>query len=173
MTLSEDSRARMASPNYVHFKILMWNEHVESKVIERLKELPDLCGGRAINVQVMDYYEVQLVLKDSATRTFRLPENSTVRYRQMDQHLDFSLLCNSKEEAEELVAQIRMEPSILTHQVALECWMLEAFKSANSDMHHPFTFDLKEANIEKSSKSEGDFNSIFNLILLKLTCSLC
>jgi len=58
-----------------------------------------------------------------------------------------------------------MEPSILTHRVALECWMLEAFKSVNSDMQHPFTFDLKETErVEKSSKSGGDFNSLFNLI---------
>ncbi len=125
-----DSESVHSRENFIYFKIIMWNEDIESKVMEYVKDLPGCYAGMpgAIHVQVMDYKEVQLILKDHSSSYFRLPEHPIVSYHQMDKCLVFCLVCDTEEEAVKLVAQIRSDPSLLTQQLSLECRMISSPK---------------------------------------------
>lgn len=114
---------------YVRFTIQMWTEGVRAKVVEFLKRLETSSGSETgvedYNVQVMPYERVRLVMRNSTALAamgtwFDLPEHSTW-YHQLNQSVDFYLLCDLKETADLVADDLRTDPAYSVQHLGLEC----------------------------------------------------
>ena len=116
----------LLKPDYVKFAIQMWNPELRSKVLERVRSLPDPFGSVGIqedDIYVMPYEEVQLVFKaDSFLPSIKLMDQPTT-YLRSRENLDFYLLCDTPSTSNVLAEDFSRNPSFTlnTWQLALEC----------------------------------------------------
>lgn len=112
---------RESAQKQVRLVVQIWDEAVESSVVVWLKKH---CGEEAkkITAQVIPYDEVRLVHKQrEEERIFRLPFHPTT-YHQLKDSVAFYLQCDSKEEADQLVDDIKADPeSWMDQNLELEC----------------------------------------------------
>ena len=64
-----ESAQAMINPDFVRFKIQMWNQRLRDAVLARLRALPDLYLTQEDDVYVLPFEEVQLVCKPGSIDT--------------------------------------------------------------------------------------------------------
>ena len=106
---------------YVRFTVQMWDDDVGEQVLNCLKRLPDSRFIEEDYVQMMPFEKVRLVFRESSmSSTYRLPEKAR-DFQHLPQHLQFHLLCETKEAAYTLAESFRADPEYLAQDLALEC----------------------------------------------------
>ena len=104
----------------VNFTLEMWNTALKDQVANYLREDPEFKELKNAKVQVMPYEEVRIIDK-SGGGSFQLPSRPT-SYLQLDEQLNFSVICDVKEMAE-LVTDPKSPVLVgkLTSQLSIEC----------------------------------------------------
>ena len=106
-------KSHSANQVNVNFTLEMWNATLEDKVAKYLLKDPKL-------VQVMPYEEVRIIDK-SGGGSFQLPNRPT-SYLQLDEQLNFSVICDVKEMTELVTdPKSRVLVQKLTSQLSIEC----------------------------------------------------
>ncbi len=127
--------------NYLCLTIHMWSLELRSKVLGRLKSLPNLTN---LNIQeddvcVVPYKEVKLLCDPSKSLlySFKMTDRP-VSYLRSQESLDFYLISDSSSAAQALADELRLNPdftlSIL--QLELECKGL-CFGAASTNLFTP------------------------------------
>ena len=108
--LSEDGQQA-----YISLDIQMWDNTLEAKVIDYLKQLPHW-ASRKFTVEVMPYRSVRL----RSSQAYHLNDEMKC-YQQQNQVIQFYLFCSSKQEANQLANEMKRDPQFATRHLSLEC----------------------------------------------------
>ncbi len=123
----------------LRFTVQMWNEELLSRVLERLKSLPELAGKKICedDIYVLPFEDVNLVYKPgSIPESIQLFDRSVSYFdMEMPKFLHFYLLSNSSEAALALADEFRRNPefSLKKWQLKLVGRGLALGKAASSD----------------------------------------
>lgn len=112
----------------VHFSIKMWNSELRSKILDRLRSLPNFKNKKIHEEEicVMPYQEVQLVLKPGTSidhKSIQLMDTSIPFHPCYSNILDFYLICDSRSTADILADNLQKHPGFFLQKwkLALEC----------------------------------------------------
>ena len=122
-SVSIESPEAMLNPDFVRFKIQMWNQGLRLAVLYRLRTLPDLDLIQENDVHVLPFERVQLVCKPgSITQSIRLVDKPK-SYLRLNETLDFFFERDSLSTAYILAENLRSIPLFLLEkwELALEC----------------------------------------------------
>ena len=127
--------------DYLRLTIQMWNLELRSKVLERLKSLPNFAN---LNIQeddvcVMPFEEVKLLYdpSKSLSNSFKMTDRP-VSYLRSQESIDFYLICDSSSAAQALADEFRLNPefTLSNLQLELECKGL-CFGAASTNLLTP------------------------------------
>ena len=113
----------MLNPDFVRFKIQMWNQGLRLAVLDRLRTLPGLNLIQEDDVHVLPFERVQLVCKSgSFTQSIKFMDKPK-SYHRLNETFDFFFECDSLSTAYILAEKLRSIPLFLLEkwELALEC----------------------------------------------------
>ena len=135
--------------NLVRFKIKMWTEDLRSKVLDRLRSLPDLPNSSKIqldDISVMPYEDLKLVKESEYiinNKSVRLAQKST-SYERLNDSVPFYFRCDSMDSARFLADNLRQQPDFLLEKckLGLECQGLGLPSGSNPPDRRRATFEV-------------------------------
>lgn len=135
--------------NRVSFKIEMWNDDMHAKIMDWIAT-KRLISGDYVNIQVMEYGEIQLIETNKTdSRNYRIMKHST-SYHLLNKSLQFFLICESTEAAKALVSEMRADPEYAVLDLALECRWIGSDVAAESNRSRVvYTINVPPAETER------------------------
>lgn len=128
--------------DFICFTVLMWNEELRAKVLERLRSLESLQNVKIgeEDVCVMPYDEVQLAFKSGSVPKSIMLMDQPTSYLRCNEQLDFYLLCDLSSASNALAEDFRKYPefTLKTWKLSMECRGL-AIQSGSS-LSEPTSF---------------------------------
>ncbi len=145
--------------DYVRFTIQMWNPDIRSKVLERVKSLPDYKNLEIHedDISVIPFEEVSLDFKpDSIHKSLKLLDQPS-SYIRLSENIDFYFLCDLPSTANVMAEGFRRNPefTLKTWELALKCSGLALGNGAKSlaggkppKLHPTFLFTVSVHRFE-------------------------
>jgi len=164
-----DPKSISMVPNYlrnnvVTFTIAMWNRELLSKVLARVRALPNHSKVTEKDIHVMPFTNVVLGHKPGSSSSHSSMTLSDARksYTHREDNLQFYLLCNTSETANLFVEHFRCNPGLELNslQFVLEGYGLDFANNLGKGQH--YSYDVIVESCASSS------NRIGRLIFLSL-----
>ena len=145
----ESSSDKFVKEKFVCFKIKMWTEDLRSKVLDRLRSLPDLPNSSKIqldDISVMPYEDLKLVKESEYiinNKSVRLAQKST-SYERLSDSVPFYFRCDSMDSARFLADNLRQHPDFLLAKckLGLECQGIVLPSGSNPPDRRRATFEV-------------------------------